>query len=343
MTVTDQKSEAPQPTAKRDDRSLFDSVWSRIRAFEAIGPLVSLIILVVLLSFLSPYFLEVNNLFNVFQQITVLAIIALGATMVIISGGIDLSVGSVAALSGMIAGVSFGQWNLPMGVALALSIVVGAVAGLANGALIVYGKVPPFVATLAMLSVARGLTLVISNGQPVSGFPDWFREIGTFDLFGVVPAVVIVVVLLFAAGWFYMRYRPEGRDIYAVGGSEEVARLSGVNVGRLKLRVYAMAGTLAAVGGVVLTSRLNSAQPTAGSGLELDVIAAVVIGGASLSGGVGTAIGTLIGALIIGVLRNGLNLLDVSSFWQQVVIGLVIAAAVMVDTLGRRNRRRSGD
>lgn len=314
-----------------------------VRKFGAIGPLVSLVILVVLLSFLSPYFLEVNNLFNVFQQIAVLAIIALGATMVIISGGIDLSVGSVAALSGMLAGVAFGQWGIPMGVALPLAIIVGAVAGFANGAAIVFGKVPPFVATLAMLSVARGLTLVLSNGQPVSGFPDWFREIGTFDLFGVVPGVVIVVVVLYAIGSFYLRFRPSGRDIYAVGGSEEVARLSGVNVGALKLRVYTVAGALAAIGGVVLTARLNSAQPTAGAGLELDVIAAVVIGGASLSGGVGTVIGTLIGALIIGVLRNGLNLLDVSSFWQQVVIGLVIAGAVMVDTLGRRARRRSRD
>ncbi|CAN5516264.1 ABC transporter permease [soil metagenome] len=342
MTITDQKP-STQPTTDHVTHGPVGTAIAQLRKFGAIGPLISLVILVVLLSFLSPYFLEVNNLFNVFQQITVLAIIALGATMVIISGGIDLSVGSVAALSGMLAGVSFGAWGLPMGLALVLSLVVGAVAGFANGAAIVFGKVPPFVATLAMLSVARGLTLVLSNGQPVSGFPDWFREIGTFDLFGVVPGVVIIVVLLYAAGSFYLRFRPSGRDIYAVGGSEEVARLSGVNVGALKLRVYTIAGALAAVGGVVLTSRLNSAQPTAGAGLELDVIAAVVIGGASLSGGVGTVIGTLIGALIIGVLRNGLNLLDVSSFWQQVVIGLVIAGAVMIDTLGRRARRRSRD
>lgn len=310
-----------------------------VRRFGAIGPLISLIVLVVLLSLLSPYFLEVNNLFNVFQQITVLAIIALGATLVILSGGIDLSVGSVAALSGMIAGVTFSQTGLPMPVSLILALLVGAAAGLANGLLIVYGKVPPFVATLAMLSVARGLTLVLSDGQPVSGFPDWFRAVGTFDLFGIIPGVVLLVVVLYVIGALYLKYRPSGRSIYAVGGSEEVARLSGVNVGLLKLRVYTIAGALAGLGGLVLTSRLNSAQPTAGAGLELDVIAAVVIGGTSLSGGVGTVIGTLIGALIIGVLRNGLNLLDVSSFWQQVVIGVVIAGAVMVDTLGRRRSR----
>ncbi|MAM53378.1 MAG: sugar ABC transporter permease [Microbacterium sp.] len=315
-------------------------VLGNVRKFSAIGPFASLIVLVILLSILSPYFLTVNNLFNVFQQITVLAIIALGATMVIVSGGIDLSVGSVAALSGMIAGVTFSQLGLPMGIALVLGLVSGAAAGAANGALIVFGRVPPFVATLAMLSVARGLTLVLSDGQPISGFPDWFRALTSFDIAGVVPAVVILVLVLYAIGAFYLRFRPSGRSIYAVGGSEEVARLSGINVGWVKLRVYMIAGALAGLGGLVLTSRLNSAQPTAGAGLELDVIAAVVIGGTSLSGGVGTVIGTLIGALIIGVLRNGLNLLDVSSFWQQVVIGVVIAAAVMIDTLGRRRGNR---
>ncbi|WP_286793596.1 ABC transporter permease [Microbacterium sp. UBA3394] len=333
MTITSTTAVSVPPTGMR-------RVLGNVRKFSAIGPFASLIVLVILLSILSPYFLTVNNLFNVFQQITVLAIIALGATMVIVSGGIDLSVGSVAALSGMIAGVTFSQLGLPMGIALVLGLVSGAAAGAANGALIVFGRVPPFVATLAMLSVARGLTLVLSDGQPISGFPDWFRALTSFDIAGVVPAVVILVLVLYAIGAFYLRFRPSGRSIYAVGGSEEVARLSGINVGWVKLRVYMIAGALAGLGGLVLTSRLNSAQPTAGAGLELDVIAAVVIGGTSLSGGVGTVIGTLIGALIIGVLRNGLNLLDVSSFWQQVVIGVVIAAAVMIDTLGRRRGNR---
>lgn len=336
-TIEQPRTDSEQPTT---NASALSRSLDAVRRFGATGPLISLVVLVVLLSFLSPYFLEVNNLFNVFQQITVLAIIALGATMVILSGGIDLSVGSVAALSGMIAGVTFGDLGLPMPVSIVLALLVGGAAGAVNGLLIVYGKVPPFVATLAMLSVARGLTLVLSDGQPVSGFPDWFRALGTVDLFGIIPGVVILVVVLYAIGAFYLKYRPSGRSIYAVGGNEEVARLSGVNVGLLKLRVYTIAGALAGLGGLVLTSRLNSAQPTAGAGLELDVIAAVVIGGTSLSGGVGTVIGTLIGALIIGVLRNGLNLLDVSSFWQQVVIGVVIAGAVMVDTLGRRRSRR---
>lgn len=173
----------------------------------------------------------------------------------------------------------------------------------------------------------------------MSGFPEWFRALTSFDIAGVVPAIVVLVLILFCIGAAYMKYRPSGRAIYAIGGNEEVARLSGIDVGWMKVRVYMLAGGLAGLGGLVLTSRLNSAQPTAGTGMELDVIAAVVIGGTSLSGGVGTVIGTLIGALIIGVLRNGLNLLDVSSFWQQVVIGMVIAAAVMIDTLGRRRKR----
>ncbi|WP_167133028.1 ABC transporter permease [Paramicrobacterium chengjingii] len=338
MTGTATTSEQRLENLERPKR--IAGVLGNIRKFGAIGPLGSLIALVILLSFLSPYFFEVNNLFNVFQQITVLAVIALGATMVIITGGIDLSVGSVAALSGMVAAVTFSQAGLPMAISLALALAVGALAGLANGLLIVLGRVPPFVATLAMLSIARGLTLVLSNGQPVSGFPDWFRALTSVDLFAVVPGVVFLVLVLFAIGALYLKFRPSGREIYAVGGNEEVARLSGINVGWVKLRVYMLAGALAGLGGLLLTSRLNSAQPTAGTGLELDVIAAVVIGGTSLSGGVGTVIGTLIGALIIGVLRNGLNLLDVSSFWQQVVIGLVIAAAVMIDTLGRRRGRQ---
>lgn len=317
-----------------------DATGSRLavlKSFGAAGPLVSLLILVVVLSLASPYFFTVQNLANVFQQISVLAIIALGSTLVIVSGGIDLSVGSVAALSGMVTAWAFASLELPMGLALPLGLIAGSLAGLANGMLIVYGKVPPFVATLAMLSIARGLTLVLSDGQPVSGFPEWFRQMTKLSLFGkILPVIVIFVLLLFIIGAMYLKYRPGGRAVYAIGGSEEVARLSGIDVGAVKLRIYTVAGALAGVGGIVLTSRLNSAQPTAGEGLELDVIAAVVIGGTSLSGGIGTVSGTLIGALIIGVLRNGLNLLNVSSFWQSVIIGVVIAVAVMVDSLGRK-------
>ncbi|MFV0426799.1 MAG: ABC transporter permease [Beutenbergiaceae bacterium] len=312
------------------------SIFQRLGALSTAGPLMSLIVLVVVLSFASPFFFTVQNLANVFQQISVLAIIALGATFVIISGGIDLSVGSVAALAGMVAGVTYSQLEFPMMASLLLALLAGAIAGLINGALIVFGHVPPFVATLAMLSIARGVTLVISDGQPISGFSDWFRQTTKVTVGEVLPVIVLFVLLIYLAGALYLKYRPGGRFIYAVGGNEEVARLAGINVRAVKLWIYVAAGLLAALGGLALTSRLNSAQPTAGEGLELDVIAAVVIGGTSLSGGVGKVSGTLIGALIIGVLRNGLNLLNVSSFWQAVVIGVVIAAAVMIDTLGRR-------
>jgi ribose/xylose/arabinose/galactoside ABC-type transport system permease subunit len=306
---------------------------------SGVGPLVGLLLLIVVLSVLSPAFLTVSNAINIFQQISVLAILALGATAVIITGGIDLSVGSILALSGITTAWVASTAGLPFGLAIVVGLAAGAVAGLVNGLLITEGKLPPFIATLAMLSVARGLTLVMSDGRPISGLPSWFRQLVSYRLFGIVPLSVLLVVLLYVLGSAYLRLRPSGRALYAIGGSEEVARLSGLRVDREKLKVYTAAGFLAGVGGLVLAARLNSAQPTAGGGVELDVIAAVVIGGASLAGGAGTVAGTLTGALIIGVLRNGLNLLDVSSFWQQVVIGSVIAAAVMVDTL----RRRQGD
>jgi ribose/xylose/arabinose/galactoside ABC-type transport system permease subunit len=306
---------------------------------SGVGPLVGLLLLIVVLSVLSPAFLTVSNAINIFQQISVLAILALGATAVIITGGIDLSVGSILALSGITTAWVASTAGLPFGLAIVVGLAAGAAAGLVNGLLITEGKLPPFIATLAMLSVARGLTLVMSDGRPISGLPSWFRQLVSYRLFGIVPLSVLLVVLLYVLGSAYLRLRPSGRALYAIGGSEEVARLSGLRVDREKLKVYTAAGFLAGVGGLVLAARLNSAQPTAGGGVELDVIAAVVIGGASLAGGAGTVAGTLTGALIIGVLRNGLNLLDVSSFWQQVVIGSVIAAAVMVDTL----RRRQGD
>lgn len=307
-----------------------------LELLESSGPLVGLVVLVVVMAVLSPVFLTVNNTFNVLQQISVLAILALGATAVIIIGGIDLSVGSVLALAGITTGWVVSTAGLPMWPAIIAGLGAGAAIGLLNGLLITFGRLPPFIATLATLSMARGLALVISDGRPISGYPDWFRAISTYDVGGVVPLSVLMVALLYVAGWAYLSHRPSGRALYAIGGNEEVARLSGIRVQREKLKVYTAAGALAGLGGLLLVARLNSAQPNAGVGLELDVIAAVVIGGASLSGGAGSVVGTLVGALIIGVLRNGLNLLDVSSFWQQVVIGAVIAGAVLLDTLRRR-------
>ena len=300
------------------------------------GPLWGLVILCVVMTILSPYFLTFNNLFNVGTQIAVIAILALGQTFVIVSGGIDLSVGSVLGLAGIVFGWATAVANLPLPLALALGVGAGASAGLINGLLITLGNLPPFIATLAMLSAARGLALVISGGVPLNPIPGPILSLGSGDLFGFVPLPVILMLVMWAITVGILRSTYAGRAMYAIGGNEEASRLSGINVSRQKLLIYTLSGLFAGIAGILLTARLASAQPQAGFTFELDAIAAVVIGGASLSGGVGSASGTLIGALILGVLRNGLNLLNVSAFWQQVVIGAVIALAVMTDTLRRR-------
>ncbi|MET8332343.1 ABC transporter permease [Streptosporangium canum] len=298
------------------------------------GALVALVVLAVALSLLSGDFLTVTNLLNVGVQAAVTAILAFGATFVIITGGIDLSVGSVAALSAIVLAWTATDAGLPWPLATVIALAVGLACGLVNAALIAYGKLPPFIATLAMLGIARGLALVISQGSPIA-MPEAVSHLGdTIGDYLPVPVVVMLIMGLITAVILSRTY--SGRAMYAIGGNEEAARLSGINVNRQKLITYALAGLFAAVAGIVLASRLASAQPQAAAGYELDAIAAVVIGGASLSGGKGRAFGTFVGALILAVLRNGLNLLSVSAFWQQVVIGVVIALAVLLDTLRRR-------
>jgi ribose transport system permease protein len=317
------------------------SVAGRIKRRELLsrgGPLGGLVVLCVVMTILSPYFLTFNNLFNVGTQIAVTAILALGQTFVIVSGGIDLSVGSVLGLAGIVFGWATVVANLPLPLALALGTGTGALAGLVNGLFITLGNLPPFIATLAMLSAARGLALVISGGVPLNPLPGVILSLGSGDLFGFVPLPVILMIVMWALTIGILRSTYAGRCMYAIGGNEEASTLSGINVSRQKLIIYTLSGLFAGIAGILLTARLASADPQAGFTYELDAIAAVVIGGASLAGGVGTASGTLIGALILGVLRNGLNLLNVSAFWQQVVIGAVIALAVMTDTLRRRKR-----
>lgn len=329
--------EPGEPTADRATEALRRRVSAAGRSVVAqTGPLLGLLVLGAALSILTDRFLSFSNLSNVGQQIAVISIVALGATYVIIAGGIDLSVGSVVALSSVVFALAFSNAGLAWPVAVLAALATGIAVGVVNGLFVTLGRLPAFIATLATLSMARGLALVVSEGRPISGFPDEFRTITSGRIVGDVPVSIGLTIVLFVLGGLALRHTVFGRAVYAVGGSEEVARLSGIRIVRLKVAIYALAGFCAAVGGLVLTSRLNSAQPVAGQGLELDVIAAVVIGGASLSGGQGTAFGTLLGALIIGVLRNGLNLLNVSSFWQQVAVGGVIAAAVMTDTLRRR-------
>ncbi|MER6737572.1 ABC transporter permease/substrate-binding protein [Streptomyces puniciscabiei] len=298
------------------------------------GALTALIVLVIALSALSGDFLTTDNLLNIGVQAAVTAVLAFGVTFVIVSAGIDLSVGSVAALSATVLAWSATRHGVPVAVAVLFAVATGVVAGLVNGFLIAYGKLPPFIATLALLSVGRGLALVISQGSPIA-FPASVSHLGdTLGGWLPVPVLVMVVMGLIAALVLGRTYI--GRSMYAIGGNEEAARLSGLRVQRQKLAIYALSGVFAAVAGVVLAARLSSAQPQAADGYELDAIAAVVIGGASLAGGTGKASGTLIGALILAVLRNGLNLLNVSAFWQQVVIGVVIALAVLLDTVRRR-------
>ena len=298
------------------------------------GALTALIVLVIAMSALSGDFLTTDNLLNVGVQAAVTAILAFGVTFVIVSAGIDLSVGSVAALSATVLAWSATQHGVPVFLAVILAIATGIAAGLVNGFLIAYGKLPPFIATLAMLSVARGLSLVISQGSPIA-FPDSVSHLGD-TLGGWLPVPVLVMIVMGLVAAFILGRTYIGRSMYAIGGNEEAARLSGLRVSKQKLAIYALSGVFAAAAGIVLASRLSSAQPQAADGYELDAIAAVVIGGASLAGGTGKASGTLIGALILAVLRNGLNLLSVSAFWQQVVIGVVIALAVLLDTVRRK-------
>ncbi|MFJ8104433.1 substrate-binding domain-containing protein [Streptomyces sp. NPDC096132] len=298
------------------------------------GALTALIVLVIAMSALSGDFLTTDNLLNVGVQAAVVAILAFGSTFVIVSAGIDLSVGSVAALSATVLAWSATQHGVPVVAAVVLAVLTGIAAGLVNGFLIAYGKLPPFIATLALLSVGRGLSLVISEGSPIA-FPDSVSHLGD-TLGGWLPVPLLVMIVMGLVAAFVLGRTYIGRSMYAIGGNEEAARLSGLRVQKQKLAIYALSGVFAAVAGIVLASRLSSAQPQAADGYELDAIAAVVIGGASLAGGTGKASGTLIGALILAVLRNGLNLLNVSAFWQQVVIGVVIALAVLLDTVRRK-------
>ncbi|WP_105034100.1 ABC transporter permease [Cryobacterium aureum] len=299
------------------------------------GALVGLVVLCLALFIATPDFLTGPNLLNIGIQVSTVAVLAFGMTFVIVAGGIDLSVGSVAALSAMSSGWMFASAGLPGWLALVGGLVVGALAGVINGLANAYGKLPSFIATLAMLSVARGLTLVISDGRPIKTAPEVSFLGGNL---GPVPMPIVILVIAALAASFLLNRTVIGRSMYAVGGNAEAARLSGLPVKRILVTVFALAGLFAALAGLLLAGRLDSAQPQAAAGYELDAIAAVVIGGASLSGGLGRISGTLVGALVLVVIRNGLNLLNVTSFWQQVVIGLVIALAVGIDVLRRKTR-----
>jgi ribose transport system permease protein len=300
------------------------------------GTLIGLVLLSLVLWALTPHFFTVSNLLNVAQQTSINAVVAAGMTFVILSGGIDLSVGSIVALAGVALGASLHAQH-GLAVALAIAIATGLGCGLVNGALVSWGGLPPFIVTLGTMSIARGAALVFTEGRPVSGFADSFRAIATGSL-GFVPGPVLVTIAVYVLASAVLSRTTFGRYVYAIGGNEEATRLSGIAVRAHKTAIYGVSGVMSAVAAILLTARLNSAQPIAGTMYELDAIAATVIGGTSLMGGEGTLAGTLVGALIMGVLRNGLNLLGVSSFLQQIVIGGVIIVAVLVDTVLKRHR-----
>lgn len=299
------------------------------------GILIALLVICIILSIATPYFFTAQNLIIVLRQVSINGILAIGVTFVIIAGGIDLSLGSVVALTGVIAASFAHPGMYPVIVPVMLALLSGALIGAINGLTITLGKVAPFIVTLGMMTIARGLALVLSNGRPVTNLSPSFNFIGGGDVLYIpVPILMFVLVILISS--VILKYTRIGRYIYAVGGNENAAKASGIRVGRVKLFAYIMCSGLAALAGIVLASRITTGQPNAGIAYELDAIAAVVIGGTSLLGGRGSIAGTVIGVLIIGVINNGLDLLNVSSYYQQIIKGIIIVGAVLLD---RKNAR----
>lgn len=296
-----------------------------------LGPVLALLVLMVIVTILNPNFIAPINLLNLLRQVSVNALIAFGMTFVILTGGIDLSVGSTLALSGALVAGMIASGLDPI-LAMIIGVVIGGVLGAVNGLLITKGKMAPFIATLATMTIYRGVTLVYTDGNPITGIGDSFifKFVGRGYLFNI-PVPVILMVIAFVLLYVLLHKMTFGRKTYAIGGNEKASYIAGIKIDKVKTLIYALSGMMASVAGIIITSRLNSAQPTAGQAYEMDAIAAVVLGGTSLSGGKGRIFGTLIGALIIGTLNNGLNLLGVSSFYQQIVKGIVIIIAVLLD------------
>ena len=305
---------------------------------ENMGTLIGLLIMCLILSFTTNgVFYSQRNLVNVLRQVSSNACLAFGMTFAIITGGIDLSVGSILALSGTLSAGFIVHNDMSVVQAVTLAIVIGTALGLFNGFVIAKTTIPPFIVTLAMMQIARGAAYIYSNGQPIRAMIPDYQIIGTGYL-GPIPYPVIYMVVFLIACVILLSKTRFGRHVYAVGGNDKAAIFSGVNVARTKMLVYTMSGFLAAFTGVVLCARMASGQPTAGQSFEMDAIAATVLGGTSMSGGVGKIGSTMIGVLIIGVLNNGLNLLGLNSFWQQIAKGIVILLAVYVDMLKKRRK-----
>jgi ribose transport system permease protein len=301
---------------------------ARLLRSPAFYPFVGLVVVTLVMILASDTFLTASNLSNIARQVSINAIIAVGMTCVILTGGIDLSVGPVMALSGTLtAGLMVA--GLPPGLAIGVGLLVGVAFGIGNGLFVAYLHMPPIIVTLATMGIARGFGLMYTDGYPISGLPEWFAFFGRASVLGLqVP--ILIMLITYLAAYVLLQHTRIGRYIYAIGGNEEAVRLSGVRAARFKLLVYGISGFTAAIAGLVLTSRLMSGQPNAGVSFELDAIAAVVLGGASIAGGRGVIVGTLLGAMLLGVLNNGLNMLGVSPYVQSVIKGGIILLAIFI-------------
>ncbi|MBB4403686.1 MULTISPECIES: ABC transporter permease [Rhizobium/Agrobacterium group] len=292
-------------------------------------PLAGLIVVSILMGLASDNFFSLNNIMNVLRQVSVVGILAVGMTFVILTGGIDLSVGAVMALVGTLSAGLMVNSGLPASVALPAGLFIGLGIGIFNGVLVAWGKMPAIIVTLATMGMARGLGLIYSGGYPVSGIPSWISWFGVGRI-GVVPVPVVIMVVIYAIAWVLLQRTAFGRHVYALGGNELAARLSGVKTQRVKLAVYGISGVTAALAALILTGRLMSGQPNAGVGFELDAIAAVVLGGTAIAGGRGLILGTLIGAVLLGILNNGLNLMGINPYLQDVIKGGIILLAIYI-------------
>ncbi|NLI21591.1 MAG: ABC transporter permease [Clostridiales bacterium] len=294
-----------------------------------LGLLLILLLLCVVFAYVSPYFMVERNLLNITRQVSIVLTVAMGMLCVILSGEIDLSVGSTAALCGVAAAWGMKTTgNIWLGIGLALGL--GLLVGIINGTLVVYARIPSFIVTLATMGILRGVCMVWTNGKPISNLPESFSVLGAGYVLNIIPVATVVSLLLVAVFYVMLQRTKHGTYIKAIGANREAATLSAIHVDRYKVLVFVAAGLMCAIGGLITTSKLLSAQPTANVGLEMDVLSGVILGGASLSGGIGTVVGTLLGSLTIGVINNGLNLLNVSSYYQEIVKGIIIIFAVVI-------------
>jgi ribose/xylose/arabinose/galactoside ABC-type transport system permease subunit len=302
-----------------------------VNRLKPYGIFIGFLFVSAIISIVSPQFLTLSNITIIFTQVAINALLAFGVTFVIITGGIDLSIGSVVALAGIFTALMAHPGEYPLIVPIFSGLLAGLIFGAINGFLVIKTKIAPFIITLGTMTIARGLALIISKGRPISNLSETFEFIGNGSVWGI-PFPVIILMIVFIICTIVLQKTVLGRYIYAIGGNESAARVSGINIHKIKLTVYMISGLLAGLAGIILTARVTTGQPNTGAGFELDAIAAAVIGGTSTTGGVGTITGTLIGALLIGVINNGLDLMNVTSYYQQVIMGCIIIGAVVLDS-----------